>query len=408
METLIPEVQREIEKIAKDHGFKNFTITITNTAANETDGYIGVIEAGCIKDKNSDKTISLVIKKAPLSINFRKQFPLREAFEREIYIYEKVFPEFLSFQTIHNVAKVFNNFPKVYGCIDDEYKETLIMENLKEAGFKLTDRTKPLDANHLNLVLKTYAKLHAISYGMKKLEPEKFKLLTERINTNIMMGHGGHNRNEEVNGTLFKSCFSAIRDRPDLISELKKYEQSAAHNFFLYITQLYKDQYAVFTHSDCWSANLLFKYGDESKPYLPTDISIIDWQTSAVSHPVHDISYFFFITAGKADLHNYKSYLRSYYEALCENLSDFGIEAKSFYPFELLEEHWKKYSIIGFIMCLVMLKQSLSSTKTRDLPKMADNGESLYNLGGTDDDSQLYEQRMTDLVEFLIENKLIQ
>ncbi|XP_050316396.1 uncharacterized protein LOC126750727 [Anthonomus grandis grandis] len=421
METLIPEVQKEIEKIAKNHDFEKFTIDITNTASDAGDGYIGVIEAGCLKDENTDKKINLVLKKAPTSINLRKQFPVREAFTREIYIYEKLFPEFLSFQTEHNVTKIFNNFPKLYGCVEDEYKETLIMENLKESGFKLADRTKPFDANHLNLVIRTYAKLHAVSYGMKKLEPEKFKLLSERISINIMMIHRDQARNAEreetskseegqkenrnmMGAALLKSCFNAIKDRPDLTSELQK----CVKNIFAHTTDINKEKYAVVIHSDCWSANLLFKYEDESKPCLPTDISIIDWQTSLVSNPMHDISYFLFVTAGKEDLNNYKGYLRTYYQALCENLNDFGIEAESFYPFELLEQHWKRYSRIGFLMSSSMLRQSLSTTKTRDLSQMADNGQNVFDEEDSDDDSELYKQRMIDLVEFIIENKFLE
>lgn len=59
-------------------------------------------------------------------------------------------------------------------------------------------------------------------------------------------------------------------------------------------------------------------------------------------------------------------------------------------------------------MCLIMLHQSLSESKTHDFEQMASDGRNLFDMSNRDVIiSDRFKQRMSDLVEFLDNNQLI-
>ncbi|KAH1028092.1 uncharacterized protein LOC109544968 [Dendroctonus ponderosae] len=413
MGSLSPELRKLIARIAKENDIVNYTEEIFNNVAKEGDGYMGILEALNIADKDNDNQLSLVIKRAPTSEALRKQFPTRIIFVREIYFYHEVVPALKSFQERHSISSPFTNIAKIYGFIEDEFKEVLLLQNLKSDGYNTCDRREPMDSHHLTLGLTTYAKLHATTLAMRRLEPETFKKTTANIMTHIMVDFVGSKmenpaQNTDMLGAFFLPTLAAVKDNEKLTQAIERAKEHVPRNVFKEIFDPTDEEFTVLAHADCWSTNLMFKYQDPSNPNIPTDVKLIDWQTSHVTNPMFDVTYFLLINAAKPDLENYQKYLEIYYEALSQNLSAFGLDVGSVYPFELLQEHWRKFAPIGFHMCILMLHQSLSDSKTHDFEQMAADGRDLFDLASRDIIiSDRFKQRMSDLVEFLDNNQLI-
>ncbi|ENN80232.1 hypothetical protein YQE_03339, partial [Dendroctonus ponderosae] len=60
----------------------------------------------------------------------------------------------------------------------------------------------------------------------------------------------------------------------------------------------YTGKYAAWTHGDCWSNNLMFKYRANGELEY---IKLLDHQLGRDSTPVHDLSYLFYSGASKAE-----------------------------------------------------------------------------------------------------------
>jgi thiamine kinase-like enzyme len=339
-------------------------------------------------------------------------------------LYEEILPELLKFQEEYNIPNPFKSVTQLLGYISDEFKETLLLENLKEAGYSLCNRREPLDSQHLSLVIVEYGKLHALSHAMKKLMPEKYKEITKHIGSNVMVEFQQQRRKEEskdaparpnpfnddgipMEADMFLTpTMEAVKNKPRLLEAMKRFKKNC---FKLMLESNQKpDEHSVISHGDAWSTNLLFKYEDKDKPTVPTKLCIIDWQMSLVVTPIHDISYFLYISAGKNDLDNYMRYLHLYHTALSETLTAFGLDPEDVYPFELFEKEWNEKSQIGFFMTLVMMQQTLSEGKLHDFEKLAEEGKDLFDFSDRKLQlSDLFLQRMGDLVEFLVAHEFI-
>ncbi|CAG9764479.1 unnamed protein product [Ceutorhynchus assimilis] len=419
MDSLSSDLQKLIKHVAICQGIENFILHKKGSASNDGDGYVGILEAWQLKDKNSDRKLEFVLKRAPKSEALRKQFPTRQAFLKEIYVYTKIFPEIIKFQREHNIPHPFDSVAMFYGAIENEPEETLILRNLKEDGYSMHDRLQPLNSLHLSLVIASYARLHAISHAMKILDPERYERLTENHRNNIMTefiqtkhqesSKGGDSLVEGMEKTrkmFFDPVFEAIKDNPNLAEVVKQKMMKSFESF--YKDESDNDEFTVIGHGDCWNANILFSYEDKSNPGVPTNVKLIDWQLSRVVQPIYDLSYFFYISAGKEDLWQYQKYLKEYHTVLSEALRNFGLDTKLFYPYDLLEKEWKKYSRSGVILTCLMLPQSLSKSKTHDLQKMAENNENLFDPSlKRFPVTKMLTQRITDLMKFLIDSELL-
>lgn len=63
----------------------------------------------------------------------------------------------------------FHEFPKCYKTITTDMNECLIFEDLAQTNFKLIARAE-MTPEHILLVIKTVAKMHAVSFALKGME----------------------------------------------------------------------------------------------------------------------------------------------------------------------------------------------------------------------------------------------
>ncbi|XP_076252808.1 uncharacterized protein LOC143191518 [Rhynchophorus ferrugineus] len=410
MEDLKEQQRKLIGEVSAKNGFLDYEV-IAKTVASEGDGYMGNLIGLNIVDRHSDRKLCLVMKTASDNEKLRRMIPTREMFLREMYYYETVFPELMKFQEKYHISEPFKSIPPYYGSVKDDRAEAILLGNIKENQYKMVNRREPMDGIHLTAVIKEYARIHALSFAMHKLEPELFAKLTEPIKLNVMVEFEMKNQEKgqksnmtaDSFNTFFELVFQALEGRDKELAAFRRYAENAFQFMLIFFSQ--PEKCNIISHTDCWSTNMLFKYEDESKPDTPTKVCLIDWQLASLSFAVFDIAYFFYICAGKEDLHKYKSYLDIYHSTLSDRIRDFGLDPLEMYPVEVFEKDWKEYSKWGIFMTIMMLPQSLSEGKTHDFEKMAENGENIAIRKHKMTDE--FKKRITDLIEFVVEQDLL-
>lgn len=183
-------------------------------------------------------------------------------FKKEIQLYTHLIPRL---QDVTIGTKPFA--PRAYLTKDEKL---LVFENLKAEGYRMLENNKSLlDFAHLEVALKTVAKLHAASL-----------VLEERTKQPIMKLYSGHlNENvyiDDVNYVRKTNLDNAIKALCELIKRIDKYKNSDKLDFILekfpeVIRKIYdfarpSTEYRnVFNHGDLWNNNLMFKYEEPEK-----------------------------------------------------------------------------------------------------------------------------------------------
>lgn len=374
-ELLSNETKILIEEVLKKLKFTDFTMTI-EPGSKTGDNYMGVIAKIQIKCKNSNKSlINFITKSAPKNKAIRAFIPLREAYLREIYIYTTVIPEFLRLQDEKHITNKFRSFAKCYTSSVEEYNETLVLQNMCEFGYEMRSRHQPLDYNHALLVMKEYGKLHALSFALRELKPEVFEKLAGNMeddffNTVEMTDQrrkGILERSERVLNAL-----DPIRDK-EAFEKFNIYRKKMFEMARDVVRSKVAGSYAVFGHGDGWINNLLFKYEDVNKTQ-PIEICFVDWQLSRLGSPALDLAYFLFVcTDGTLREQHYERLLKEYYASFKEFLEKFGLDGKKLFPFSMLQEHLKKFSVYALYMAILALYIILSEND--EAPKAANQTE---------------------------------
>ncbi|CAG9824036.1 unnamed protein product [Phaedon cochleariae] len=397
---LSAEQSQLIEKIASDNDFTDHQVKAI-TGSVKGDNYLGKITSVTVEDGN--RKLELILKSAHVG-EMRNQIPIHKAYMREIFVYEQVFAKFKEFQEEYRISEPFQSHPKLYATSDVEPRECLVMENLRESGYKLWNRKQLMNPEHISAVLKEYAKLHAVSFAMAEKKPEDFRKLAE-----VMKNHIWEN-DKELTATYIRSVMNQVlglfEDDPDTTEVLKAFEKRLLDLFF---DPSNDSENIVFDHGDCWCNNLMFGYENQDNSSVPSSVRIIDWQLSKLASPAMDLSYFFLVHSPKEVLYDYEKYLKLYHETLSKNLREFSCDPEKVFPYSVLLEHWKKRACLGVYTAFSIVKIMLcDSEDAPDLDEVVEGGKDLmeiFNFSPKDDG--VYRTRIRDLVEFSIKTGLL-
>lgn len=228
------------------------------------DNYLGVLTNLNIVGENSDGTkvnLKWIVKSAPKIEALRDIVKVDLLYAREIYVYEETFKLFEQFQEEKALQRAYHDYPKFIGSYVEPPNESIIMENMKSIGYIMKDRRQPLDLNHVMLVMKSYGKLHSLSYAIKDQNYDEF----QRIVRNSQDGwfiRSNHEEMKKANEPLMEESLKILKSEDQRIIDIycnfaKKSvdvamdTQRAANN----------DLFSVIVHGDSWINNLLFKYG---------------------------------------------------------------------------------------------------------------------------------------------------
>lgn len=210
----------------------------------------------------------------------------------------------------------FTEYPKCYRTIDVDINECLIFEDLCVQGFTTIDRrTEEVTFDHLQLVMRSLGKLHAISFALKDQQPDKFNELASNLSEVFVRNDDPHLRMCFTKQA--ELAFEAVSGEGDafLLAKVKKfYEREAIDIGADCLNPELTGDATVIAHGDAWQNNTMFRYDNNGKPI---EVSLLDWQTVRVSSPVIDIIYYIFCCTTK-ELRDkcYDDLLRIYYDSL--------------------------------------------------------------------------------------------
>lgn len=358
MPNINAEVRERILRIVKDFlkgNVEDCTLEIT-LASKPGDNYLGLLYNITIIDHKNKKNpkLNLIIKLAPYQKLYRDVFPIRTIYDREIFVYDKIIPEFLNFQMEKTLPHIFQPFAKHYFTTMQHGGEALIMDNMKLKGFVTGDHKVEADYPHTLLVMRELGKFHALSYAMKDQKPEMFKYFEENCRETFFNSISFEPVLAiiQILGEKVLGSFDPIKENLYL-ETLQNYLANVASTFTDLLLVEKFGQYAVINHGDPQMRNVLFKYGDCTQPAVPTELCLIDWQLTRIASPVLDILWFIFLCTGQ-ELRNrhYKDLLDVYYGSLSSMLCQLGSDPAKLLPFEILMSHLKQFAPLGLYVAI--------------------------------------------------------
>ncbi|RZC40739.1 EcKinase, DUF1679, and/or APH domain containing protein, partial [Asbolus verrucosus] len=384
------KIKEWVKLALKNQDLADYTIDVHGQASKE-DGYLGNIIFVTVTGKtkaDTEKSLNFVIKSSKESLDLRNQAPIKEAFEKEIFIYDEVKTAFDDFQHDKGVEKLLEIMPHCYATRITDTGELLILENLRPQGYSLWDRKVPMTFAQVKMILKMYGKWHAICMAFRKQRPEIFRKFVEN-NVNVFSCFVSKTKMVDY----FAELFASVRDAVISIDEIDvlKRLQFSKDDVKYILTDMYFDDpdHHVILHGDCWNNNFLFKFQDNSTDIM--DVRIIDWQCSGLGSPAIDLSDFIY---GCCDIENHKDVkelLTIYYSSFSEYLKQLGSEPEEVFPFGKLLEHWKKFSKFGILVSAFNLKFCLcEADDAPDFAQTAEQGMTFidnfnFNLKNEDD-----------------------
>ncbi|GBP86686.1 hypothetical protein EVAR_103630_1 [Eumeta japonica] len=268
---------------------------------------------------------------------------LKMFWEGELLMYELVLPEFEAIQKDSSVKLL---WPLCYGIAREGSKKAILLEDLSVKGYQMCRLGKSLDLAHATLALEQLTCLHAASFVLRYLYPDRFKnLLEEREKVEKCFEYPDY---------LAPSIkFASDNVDCDVFQQvLKKFRHFDFKERSRYLMNGHNYEYAVITHGDMWANNMLFQYQDEK----PTAVTLLDYQISSYSSPLCDLYFMLFLAVDEAtrDGH-FVDLVNTYERALRRQIAELGQDPERIYPKEQFQKDLRIFSFTGMAQTLFML-----------------------------------------------------
>lgn len=254
-------IRESLEIVAKNEGFQNYDLVVDH-GSGIGDGFVGIILKVIIKEKNSDKKLTVLAKIPPSGQARREQMKIMPLFEREVFVYNVMLPEFVEFQKEKKISQLngFFNFTKVYYADFNKEKDDgiIIMEDLRESNHRMWSKFEPINFEHAKLLMTALGRLHAVSFALKAKKPElfeKYKALTDYFSDNF-------------NDPSFMSFFeNTVTNAIDTLDPNDSKKRARAEKLLTYIkTDIYDcmnreiiEPFGVVNHGRCLSLLIILK-----------------------------------------------------------------------------------------------------------------------------------------------------
>jgi thiamine kinase-like enzyme len=402
------EIRSWLKSVLTKENLDDFSVKILGNSE-KGDGYIGDIVFVRLTGAttSSVKEYNLVLKCGKRSETLREKVPVRQAFTNEIYMYNTVFPVFTEFQRKHGIENPYDSVPKCYGKLITENMEIIVFDNLKDIGFTLWNKKKPLTRKHINMVMQEYGKFHAVSFAMQDQQPEKFEELSRGLQDVFKMFMNAGDT-EAIFTRAFDEVHDLLKDDLDDNALLKWKNFRKQINFLLNDMCEEPDIKKVIIHGDCWNNNFMYKHAVDNE-ILPIKVAMLDWQISKYSSPICDLSYFLFACISKEDIEELDEILRLYHKSLTSHLSKMGADSRTLYPLNTFLEDWKKYCRFGVARSSMLFKIcATDSDEVIDIAHAAENGGDFGEAFSYDvKDKTSFKNKALHIVKYVTENNLI-
>lgn len=299
----------------------------------EVNGFLGehlllLIE---VEIEQQSKTLRFFAKKFPEDHAMQKDYLLSmQGWQREIFFFEN----FLKQIELTVPDYVIDFVPE---CLLGKPNNIVVFEDLTLKNYSMPrqDSLNLLNNEHICLVLKTLAKLHAGTLALEEYKSRKdgkpFRMFTgeeDLVKEPLIRKEKGFLGCDFYNaGTKgLKALISKVykKEVKPLRSVLEKFDLLADQGLELMFPQ--KHFRNVLAHGDLWAKNVMFQYEGQSN--VPLKVLLVDFQLQRYHVPAHDVLLFISLTTNQEVRNRYFHYfLKYYHQAISEELSKVNITA---------------------------------------------------------------------------------
>ncbi|KAF2897011.1 hypothetical protein ILUMI_09164 [Ignelater luminosus] len=217
-----------------------------------------------------------------------------------------------------------------------------------------------MGAEHVSLVKKKYAQLHALSFVLRDEDLGKFKEITnsiddmftkftEKINYKLAVKHISLKSLRSLRENVNKEAYKLYKDHINNMDKIFEDVKNAVN-----------DDYVTVLHGDCWTNNILFKYNDSNNLNKPISVRFIDFQIAKWGLPVLDIAWFLCTCSEKEVIEQLEDYLRLYHNSLAAHLIKLGSNPDKVYSHSVFLKQRRKYARFGLTLAVSIIYLLLS------------------------------------------------
>ncbi|XP_073842738.1 uncharacterized protein [Musca autumnalis] len=262
---------------------------------------------------DSTKPISFMLKVGHDTEFFREMMKNHDIFAAESGMYRDIVPEMEQIFADIGVSVKFG--AKSYTLpIQQPY---ILLENLKEKGFRNANRLDGLDMDHVKSVLQKMAQWHAASaarvatkgmypevYNHGFLHPKSFDLLKGIF---------------DAASKILLQCLKEYSNSNMYYEKVRHIQNNLAEAIFKSSEHQHDDDFKVLNHGDAWVNNIMFSYEEATGKIL--DTYFVDYQMPRYASPAQDLIYFILSSAQyEIKLKEFDFFIAFYHRHLEENL----------------------------------------------------------------------------------------
>lgn len=329
-------------------------------------------------------------------------------------------------------------FPKCYYAGHDDMGEIIVLEDLKEIGFKMHNRLAGLEVNYCEVVMEVsihglltnftrrsndfmdfqqLANLHAASIAAKQLDNEMFRDKCKQIDE-IVYCKEAEEFYKNILETSIQESLSSLRASnvdgclTEPIRLIEKLQYKLFRQIQSYITNS-GDHMNVMCHGDLWVNNIMFMSTSpvDSGTTIqlncsPCKVKFFDLQAMRYTSPVFDLLHFIY-TSTKRDLRELytKHLLETYCRALSDNLEKQFIHSiaelnalRSTFSLRNITEEYYKHVLYGLAICMWILPAvTFDPNNIPNLDMISEMNKSAKEIKCTQKLTPEYHSRLKDL-----------
>ncbi|XP_067630394.1 uncharacterized protein [Eurosta solidaginis] len=272
---------------------------------------MGLVEMEVALKTGNSKKLAYMIKLPIESV--QKMMKGLDIFAIENTVYHDVIPELE--QLYSDVGVKVKFAPKHYDITTPNEYGVILMEDLRQRGFRNVNRLKGLDMEHTKSALKKLAQWHAASAVRIATKGKYPDIVGVGIfNEDYIEGMKAIN---EPTAHLFNECMRTYEGYEVYSESLAKCHDKFFDEFRVFLNSD-PNEFNVLNHGDFWSNNIMFQYdafGKIKETYL------VDFQCTRYGPPINDLyNILLSSTQYEIKLKHFEYFVKYYHDHLIECL----------------------------------------------------------------------------------------
>lgn len=267
MSKITTKLNEIFSSILSKQKISDCTLQLTS-GSSDGDGFIGRISRVIVTGKyENGETItkSYICKYPPEDQLEKDKYNSMDCFEREVYVYNHVLPEFEKIQHeygIYDEREGFFAYPKCYHAeYDGESNYSiLILEDLTSSGYQMHSTTNIVitEAEQMSMLFCLMGKFNAVSFALSRHKPEIMK--TFKTLNNTLFRALSTNQLGPIGFRHCKLALESVKDDQEKVKLIEKVSPNIWDKIAEFCDSKLSEPYNVLAHGDCYINNMMFKY----------------------------------------------------------------------------------------------------------------------------------------------------